>query len=391
MARHRTLITYLAALFFAISNGLRLRETYDGVPIPGTTKLLFTVFFLLLALEPWLSRRSKRLSHLYLAVQTALAGIMLYIPPHPDYVANVLTVLTIQAFFVFPPRIAVRWAGIFTLTMAVMMIYSFGWGRGFAFIPVYVIAFAILGSFVAMMGQLEASQVELEKAHRQLQRYTRQAEELARIQERNRLARDLHDSVTQMIFSITLITRSTLILLDRSPDQVRPKLEQLQELAQNALGEMRALISQLRPLQIGEEGLFAVLERHVEELNKRGRSQLAITLTSGEEALPLDENQQQELFRIIQEALNNVVKHSGATKASVGFEVGEGAVTVVIKDDGIGFDPAARGDDRAHFGLESMAERAEEMNGSVAIETKSGRGTEVRISIPAGEERMAHG
>ena len=125
------------------------------------------------------------------------------------------------------------------------------------------------GVLKSAQAKSQALLIELQAAHHQLQEYASQVEELSAAQERNRLARELHDSVTQTIFSMTLTAQSALILVDRDPARVKEQLVHLQALAKNALAEMRSLIQQLRPRSLAEEGLAAALRRHAVERKKK--------------------------------------------------------------------------------------------------------------------------
>jgi len=216
------------------------------------------------------------------------------------------------------------------------------------------VVYLFAGSYVAFMRQADSARqeaeaarqesqkllTELQEAHRQLQAYAAQAEELAATKERNHLARELHDSVTQTIFSITLTAKSAGILLERDPAQAASQLEHLHELAQGALAEMRALIFELRPPAVEEEGLVSALRKHVAALKSRDGLTVELNV-EGEQRLSGD--QERRLFRIVQEALNNVVKYAQTDKAMVTLTMENGRVWLLIEDEGIGFDPATTG------------------------------------------------
>jgi signal transduction histidine kinase len=238
MARHKTLITYVIIYFFAISTAIRGLIHFHGWSYQWVVTSLLAAFLLLLVVEPWLSRRSPWYTHLYLAVQTAIAAALLLIPTDPiitDYFAVLFIPLTLQATRVFPPRTGFRWIIFFTAVMAILMIYRFGWSEGIPFILIYTVAYLFAGSYVAFMRQSEIARqeaeaarqesqallTELQEAHRQLQAYAVQAEEVAATRERHHLARELHDSVTQTIFSITLTAKSVGILLEQDPKQAK--------------------------------------------------------------------------------------------------------------------------------------------------------------------------
>ena len=158
------------------------------------------------------------------------------------------------------------WLGFCTLAMAGALIYASGWRDALPLILLYGAGFYFFGSFATLTAQAEAGRAELQEAHIRLQEYSTQAQELAVAQERNRLARDLHDSVTQSIFSMTLTAESARILLERDPPKTAHQLDRLQELAQGALEEMRSLIYQLRPTDLGEDGLIPAIHNHLATL-----------------------------------------------------------------------------------------------------------------------------
>ncbi|HEU0242548.1 MAG TPA: PAS domain S-box protein [Candidatus Limnocylindrales bacterium] len=205
----------------------------------------------------------------------------------------------------------------------------------------------------------------------------RQAAELASSEERAHLARELHDSVTQALFSMTLLSRSIELLLDKDPAQVPGKLASLRELQRDALAEMRALIFELRPGNIEEHGLIAALRTHSASLSGRIGLPVVVEADLGERpSLDVEET----LYRIAQEALHNVVKHAGARQVRLELDrVAEGVRLRVI-DDGRGFDPSAVPD--GHLGLTGMRSRAERLGGHLTVTTGHGAGTTIEVVVP---------
>ena len=169
-----------------------------------------------------------------------------------------------------------------------------------------------------------------------------QSREYAVIEERNRLARELHDSVTQSLFSVTLLAEAALSLLERDPGKARERLERASELAQGALAEMRALIFQLRPMTLQEEGLLSALKKHLAALHSRHGRVVTLNVTGDERRL--NAAVEDAAFRIIQESLNNVVKHANAPRAQVDLRFAPDLLELRTSDSGVGFEPAgARG------------------------------------------------
>ena len=206
-----------------------------------------------------------------------------------------------------------------------------------------------------------------------------QTREYAVIEERNRLARELHDSVTQSLFSVTLLSEAALSLLDRDPAKARERLERAGELAQGALAEMRALIFQLRPMTLQEEGLLSALKKHLLALHSRHGRVVELQVTGSERRVPAEV--EDAAFGIVQEALNNIVKHANAQRAHVQLEFGPTALIVTTSDNGVGFDPAAPRDTRT-LGMSSMRERAEGVGGRLTVVSAPGEGTRVRADLP---------
>lgn len=220
-------------------------------------------------------------------------------------------------------------------------------------------------------------------------RLYQRAQEAAVLEERSRLARDLHDSISQQLFSMTLTAQAARAQLEKNPGRTATQLERLQETASAALAEMRALIFQLRPPGLSEQGLIATLQQHVAML--RRREGLTIDLfVSGEERDA--RGIEQAMYRIAQEALNNVVKHAGACQVEVALELHPEQVTMAIVDNGLGFDMAGAGAGNGrHLGLISMRERAAELGGRLDIRSAPSEGTRITVTVPRGDSQRVAG
>jgi signal transduction histidine kinase len=235
---------------------------------------------------------------------------------------------------------------------------------------------------------LSALVIERERSAAQLAEAKRREDELA-IKERHRIARDLHDSVSQALFSAVLHTRTAQKALKRDGLTASGPLEQsldaIGELTRGAQNEMRALIFELGHDAV-EDGLVAALTRHASMLSARHGLDIDVR---GPELLSLSPRAQTELFGIGREALANVVKHAGASKAWVHVEAGSGSVLIEVRDDGSGFDPDAR--HPGHFGLESMHSRAAELGAALTISSAPRAGTVVRVEARADTEGASDG
>jgi signal transduction histidine kinase len=210
-----------------------------------------------------------------------------------------------------------------------------------------------------------------------------QAQLVAALEERNRLARDLHDSVTQTLFSITLTAESARAMIIKKPEKVETQLERLQNLARGALAEMRALIFQLRPAALEEQGLVSAMQKHIESVRSKDQVNIEFEV-EGERRL--SNEHEQSLYRITQEALNNIIKHAQATLVRVRLDMTDEWVRLTIHDDGVGFEvsllESRNASERKSLGMTSMRERAELAGGSFKIESKPGEGTTITVELP---------
>ena len=205
-----------------------------------------------------------------------------------------------------------------------------------------------------------------------------QAQQTASLEERQKLARELHDSVSQALYGIALGARTARTLLDRDPERAKEPVEYVLQLAEAGIAEMRALIFELRPESLAQEGLVAALQKHAASL--RARYQLAVETDLGDEP-DVQLSLKEALYRVAQEALHNTVKHARAAQVTLRLAARDGGVSLEVADDGAGFDP--RGDFPGHLGLQSMRERVERAGGSLHLESAPGRGTRVRATLPA--------
>jgi signal transduction histidine kinase len=202
--------------------------------------------------------------------------------------------------------------------------------------------------------------------------------ELSIVEERNRLARELHDSVSQKLFGLVLSAESAATLLDRDGEEARAELERLRDLAQEAMDELRSLVFELRPPNLESEGLAAALRKHVDVLRRVYRREIGVEVTGRPARAP---ELEREVFRIAQEALQNALRHADAARLEVDLEAVDGRLRLTVRDDGVGFDPQASGIRSRRLGLTSMEERAEAIGGTLAIESRVGEGTTVRLEV----------
>jgi signal transduction histidine kinase len=204
--------------------------------------------------------------------------------------------------------------------------------------------------------------------------------ELTVVEERNRMARELHDAVAQKLFSLRLTAQAAAALATRDPDRMQAELAQVERLAADALAELRAVIFELRPAELAEDGLAASLRKHIEVLDRVYGARVTFE-TGGDGDVDLPDDRELVLFRIAQEAVHNALRHARAGTVSVRLCRTPPDVTLTITDDGAGFDAADA--TRDGLGLTSMRDRAEAVGGALTVESAPGAGTVVRVEVPA--------
>ena len=202
--------------------------------------------------------------------------------------------------------------------------------------------------------------------------------DVAVLEERNRLARELHDSVTQLLFSLTLNLEAAAGLMQKKPDKAATLVTRSQEMATEALAEMRSLIFELRPAALQEKGLAMALTNHVNLFRRRQGIEVSLTIEGDDRLAPELEF---GLYRVAQEALNNSAKHSKAKQVSISYSVRSGVASLVVSDDGVGFDPSAPGG-RQSFGMIGMRERLAALGGTLTVTSAPGHGTRLEAHIP---------
>jgi len=392
----RTIGVYL--IFAAVA----LRGVVVFIDNPNLSAVIgfLVAYSLFLFAETWMIRHqvsgltySKKLQLVYLLLQSSLAIGLLAISPPKDFFALLFIPLSLDAVSFFGRRYGFICIAFFSLAMTGALLFSeegslFGLAMG----ALYSGMCFLFGGYAHQVQKAEAAHEqnqrtynELQMAHRQLQGYADQVASLAVEHERNRLARDLHDSVTQTVFSMNLAAQSARLLLDKeSPfDRLRTtprasgQLLRLEELSANALREIQSLVSQLRPRSVAEEGLPTALRRLADE--RQALDSLQVSLEVRGDGM-LSEAVATGLYSIAHEALTNVLKHSGVHEATLRLNLDATETCLEIEDRGLGFDPQADLNQRGHLGLAGMSERAHEIGWNLSVESQHGQGTRIRVT-----------
>lgn len=348
----------------------------------------------LLLLEVWLARRRAAhptespavnvdLRPLYLLLQAAIITGLLLNRPTQDFFALLFIPISLSAVLYYGKG-GFLWIAAFTLALTVPLVTSgSGWLLGAVMALNYGGLCFLFGGYAYQVRKAEAARREtqrmfgeLQVAHGQLREHAGQKEELAAEQERNRLARDLHDSVTQTVFSMNLTVQTARLLLERDIDRVAGPLQRLEELSAGAMSEIQALVSSLRPAAAVAEDLAAALRHLAAELRSRDGLQVTLDVVGDRK---LAEPVVAGLYLITQEALTNVTKHAGVSEATVRLRLADGDACLEVEDRGRGFSTGAGATEQGHLGLAGMAERARELGWGLTVRSQTGRGTRIRV------------
>ncbi|WP_335872014.1 sensor histidine kinase [Bacillus sp. 2205SS5-2] len=207
------------------------------------------------------------------------------------------------------------------------------------------------------------------------------AHQAAVIEERQRLARDLHDSVSQQLFALNMLSAAACKAVEKKSEHAETQIKQVAEIASKAQGEMRALLLHLRPIDLRGETLEQGIQKLVSEL--RGRTPINFV----EKLVGLDgvsKGKEAHLFRIVQEALSNILRHANATEIQILSEKKENHLLLYISDNGKGF--SVNQHKMTSYGVQSMKERCEELGGLFQLRSKENEGTYIKMKIPFDEE-----
>jgi signal transduction histidine kinase len=258
--------------------------------------------------------------------------------------------------------------------------------RSFLGVPI-VAAEGVIGAFYLthkegadVFGDADQELIELLAAHAAIAitnaRLYERSRELSMLSERNRLALELHDVVSQKLFGLVLTAESAATLFDRDAAAARGQVERLQDLAREALDELRALVLELRAPDLERDGLCGALRKHAELQQRLHGIPVELQI---DDAVTIGEGDR-EILRIAQEALHNAVRHAGASRITIRLS---GGLVLEVEDDGSGFDPSDPELRSRHLGLTSMEERARRLGGRLSVNSGA-HGTTVRLEVAGG-------
>ena len=361
-----------------------LEFTEQQHPLRWLLNTILIVYAVLMLFNQAIIGESEIRAHIYLALQTGLiiGGMLLYY--ELDFFAILFMPLGGQAMFVLPRRKAITWVTVFSIAIIIGQLTQFEFPNGLPFTFLYLAGLFFVASFSTTMlrtneARIQSDQLldELKQAHSQLQSYAGQAEELATAKERNRLARELHDSVAQTLYGLTLQAEAAARELKTGQtDKAAEQLREIRDSAQQSLQETRLLIFELRPPILEQEGLVAALRARLESVESRSGVKTQIQLQALKQ---LPAKIEAGLYGISNEALNNILKHAHANQIKVALTQESNTIVLEIQDNGVGFDIDSA-EAKSGMGLKGMQERVEQFGGRLQIQSNES-GTTVRVEV----------
>jgi signal transduction histidine kinase len=379
-------ITSYVVLVAAGVVGLRFRP-------PATAMLRWVIVILLAAIAIVQMRPPKRGSpswkiHLHVGVHGSLVAALMFLQPGwTMYPVLYITPIT-WAILALPLPVGVYWIAFFTVATAASFAVGINLGEGLLALFLYGVLYSFLGAFAAALARADAARlesqallVELQEAHDQLQEYAMRVEELAVVEERNRLAREMHDTLGHLLTVSAVQLEGAQRLCSQDQERAALMIGTVREQIREALKELRSTVATLRtPVEAGLH-LRSSLKRlatHFEEATG-----LTIHRVLPDEMPSLPASHRMALYRAAQEALTNAQKHAGAQQIWLVLTAGQDSITLLVSDDGHGFSTR---DQQGGFGLRGLRERASQLGGELHVEPRPGGGTQLSFRLPLPEQ-----
>lgn len=311
------------------------------------------------------------------SIQTAMvAGLVLL--GSEDYAAYVFLffVLSVHAPLAFGDRASVVWIGLFWAISSAASVAADADNAWFA-VVFNLGVFPLCGLFGYTLRRMAQARADGEEALARLREAQDQLQRLAVTQERNRLSRDLHDSVKQRVFAMIMQLGTAQVLVESEPGRAREAIDHSERLARQAGSELNLVIRELRPVDLEDRGLPDALHGYARDWSRQ--SGIGVEVAIGDD-LPQTPDLEYALLRIAQEAMANVARHSRATSVRLDLRAEGGVVALSIIDDGVGFEPSRS---VSGVGLASMRERAEAFGGELILDSAPGRGASITARMGA--------
>jgi len=333
------------------------------------------IVFVLLYRFVFRTGRYEQNPSLYFGAQVTTLGLLFLLgSKNIDAFNFIFLMLCIHIAVVSPLRVAAPWIALCYGVVGAITLATRGAEGLYAFF-FYSVTFVVSGFFGYVLRQAELARDRNQRLLEELQATQQKLQDLAVVEERNRLARDLHDSVKQQVFAISMQLSAARTSLSET-DKAYQSVVEAERLAQQAGAELTTLIHQLRPPSLERKSLIDAIKEHVNEWTRQNNIEAEMNISDVSVSL----NAEQALFRVLQEALANVARHSKADKVMVTLKPENGTVKLMIEDNGIGYDA---GRITKGIGLDSMKERLAAVNGTLEVSPRSvqSQGTRVTANV----------
>ena len=380
--RESTIFRITSFMFLAVSAAVGFTQDASTSTLAAMLALL-SVMAILQARSP--DERSPRWQlHLYLGIQGALIGALMILIPGWTMFPTLFCILSVQAILYLSASIGIYWVATYVLTTAVLFTLSFNLQEGLVALILYGGINAFFGSYASALLRANAARresqsllEELREAHGQLQEYALRAEEMAVLEERTRLAREMHDTLGHRLTVASVQLEAAERLCPTDAERAAGLVGTVREQVREALAELRATVATLRTPVQEDLQLRSALRRLMDQFEEV--TGLTVHRVLPDEMPLLPNAHRQALYRAAQEALTNVQKHARARQVWLVLAVGDGAVSLLVSDDGRGLAAGSGGDG---FGLQGLRERAEQLEGELHLEPRQGGGTQLSFRLP---------
>jgi signal transduction histidine kinase len=330
--------------------------------------LILCLIFVLLYRFLFRTGAYERNPAIYFGLQAVVLTLLVMLPSTANDAFNFLFyILTVHATVVFTTRVAALWTSLYFVIASVIVLLDRG-VNGLYAVFFYFATFVVCAIFGHTVQQTELTSERNRRLVDELKETQQKLQDLAVLEERNRLARELHDSVKQQVFAISMHLSAARTMLSES-DKAFPAVLEAEQLAQQAGAELTTLINALRPPGLESRTLPAAVQEYAKEWFRQNKIEADVNADS---TISLDPQTEQAMFRVLQEALSNVSRHSHADWAGVTLKKENQHIELLIEDNGIGYDAGriVKG-----VGLDSMRERIEAVNGTIEVSRRTPQGT----------------
>jgi signal transduction histidine kinase len=383
MTRREGIIFQITSLLFmAVAAAVGFTQTRSVPTLAAMLALLLVMAVLQVFLPDENSARWR--IHAYLGVQGALVASLMLLIPGWTMFPTLFCVFSVQAILLLSINPGIYWVATYVVLTALLFGYSFNLQEGLIGALIYGGINAFFGSYASALLRANAARREsqvlledLQEAHGQLQEYALRVEEMAVLEERNRLAREMHDTLGHRLTVASVQLEAAQRLCPTDAERAAGLVGTVREQVREALAELRITVATLRTPVQEDLQLRSSLRRLMDQFEEV--TGLTVNRVLPEELPPLPNAHRQALYRAAQEALTNVQKHARARQVWLVLAVGDGAVSLLVSDDGRGLAAGSGGDG---FGLQGLRERAEQLEGELHLEPRQGGGTQLSFRLP---------